>query len=524
MGLPVSTIQICSGVRLNPSYEHTLHFDTTEAQLSYFEAKVVKTLASNTYLRKNNSIRVPASYENAQYWSYLFCRNGGKTFFYFITSVEYINDNIVTLNIELDVMQTYMFDYELLPCFVEREHTADDTIGINTLDESLELGKLVVNDRFELNLDEYCILVLSTFNPGTTTEETQDKVLYAKYDGVFSGLGCYAINMGRYIDWGKKLKDFDAWGYSDGIISMWAYPKSLVQLRDNEDWNASTLVKTVANKAEFAYEVNRQNFLNGYTPRNNKLLTYPYNFIYATSNAGSAGVFRYERFTDPVKCKFICAGAISPEGSAVLYPMDYNGTAQNYDEGITLGGFPSCAWNSDTYKLWLAQNQNTHTFAMGSAVLQVAGGVAMAVGSGGLASGVGVGMVASGLSQIGGLMTTQKDQSIQPPQARGGFSNSVNSATGFQTFSIYKKSIDSYHAKIIDDYFDLYGYSTKKVKVPNRNVRENWTYTKTVGCKILTNINTEDSLKIESIYNNGITFWVNGDLLGDYTQNNTVKG
>lgn len=525
MGAYKSTINICKGVKLSPSYEHTIYFVSPAAQVSYFSGKVAWTFSDYTYLRKNWNIKVQATMDEAVGWSYLYFTNGAKTYYYFVTDVQYISDTVVDLTIEMDVMQTYMFDYQLLPCFVEREHTDNDTPGANIIDEGLDLGDLYINDQFKVDLGDCCVMVLSSFNPITTTEETCDRVMYGNFDGVFSGCGVYAIHLNHIVDWGKQLANFDKWGWADGIMNMWMYPRKLVRLREGLEWGDEIKVKTVAGKSEFAHTINRQNFLQGYEPRNKKLLTYPYNFIYCSTNAGNAGVYKYERFTDPLNCYFICTGSISPDGAAVLYPIDYNGAAQNFEEGLTLAGFPSCAWNSDTYKLWLAQNQNTQALAAGTAVLQVAGGIAMAVGSGGLGAGVGVGMVASGLSQIGSLIATNKDQALQPPQSKGAFSNSVNMAAGFQTFTLQKKSVDKQHAEIIDNYFDMYGYAVRQNKIPNTNVRQHWTYTKTVGCKIKADLNTADILKIESIYNNGVTFWTNGDNISDYSlrDENTIK-
>ena len=81
-------------------------------------------------------------------------------------------------------------------------------------------------------------------------------------------------------------------------------------------------------------------------------------------------------------------------------------------------------------------------------------------------------------------------------------------------------SIKSQIARVIDDYFDKYGYACHRVKTPNRKVREHWTYTKTVGCNMVGNAPSDDIAKIRSIYDNGITFWVNGAVVGDYSQSN----
>ena len=40
----------------------------------------------------------------------------------------------------------------------------------------------------------------------------------------------------------------------------------------------------------------RQLTLDGYAPRNNKLLSYPYNFLYVTNNQGNSAIYRWEFF------------------------------------------------------------------------------------------------------------------------------------------------------------------------------------------------------------------------------------
>lgn len=524
MSTPSSIINICSGVRLNNKYEHTIWFDNVTSQLNYFAGKVVKTFSAYSYLRKSWSIKVEATLENAMLWSYLYFNNGGKTYYYFINNVEYVNENMVELHIEMDVMQTYLFNHTLLHSFVEREHASSDIIGENVVEEGLELGELVNRNSSSLLFNDLCVLILSTFNPLTTTQEKTDTVLFASYDGVYSGLGLYAVNMTDAVAWGTKLTQLDSWGKSEGIVAMWMYPKELVTLIGSHSWTDGNVTKQVSKVASVYDAVARpSNLEGGYTPRNKKLLTYPFNMLYVTNNSGGAGVYHYELFGDPTDCNFRVVGSLTPEGVTKLYPLNYKGIQHNYEEGLTLGGFPSCAWNQDVYKLWLAQNQNQQSLNMGMAALKIGGGIVGTLASGGLGLAVSGGAVLSGASDIANLLAQRHDKELQPPQAKGTHSASVNISAGFQGYTFSQKCISIQTARILDDYFDLYGYRTNRVKIPNRNVRENWTYTKTIGCHIYGRFCNEDLTKIENIYNNGITFWKNGDSIGNYSlSNNTL--
>lgn len=525
MSTPQSVIKICSNVRLNHSYEHTIYFGTLAEQRNYFAGKVVKSFSAYTFLRKSWNVKVAATMDEARTWNYLFFTNtGAKTYYYFITNIEYVNDNTVELSLKMDVLQTYHFDYQLLDSFVEREHALYDNIGDNLLDEGLELGEFVVNKKYNMSeLNDLCVLIMTTVEPNNTNADGTTIIAGSNVGRVFSGLGVVAASMDNWSALASKLQELDTLGLSDGIITMWMYPKALVGLASGYSWDDDNVTKRVAsNRTETVQEPIFMNHeIDGYEPKNNKLYTHPYNFLYVTNNDGGCATYHYERFQSG-QCNLNVCGAISPDAQMKLYPLNYNGDAMNYDEGLMGQKFPTCAWNQDAYKLWLAQNQSQQTLSLVSGGLMVAGGViggAMTAGTG-IGAAAGFGTALSGLNQIASTLAQRKDMSVQPPQAKGQHSANVNVAQEYGTFTILQKSIDAYHAEMIDHFFDLYGYKTSLVKQPNRYVRENWTYTKTIGCHIAGNLCTEDLVEIESIYNKGVTFWKNGDSIGDYSLSN----
>lgn len=95
----------------------------------------------------------------------------------------------------------------------------------------------------------------------------------------------------------------------------------------------------------------------------------------------------------------------------------------------------------------------------------------------------------------------------------------VRSTQDFYYFQIHLKE---QYARVIDDYFDLYGYATKRVKTPNISSRPHWNYTKTIGCNVVSvNCNNNDVTAIKNIFDNGITFWKNADEIGNYSLDNS---
>ena len=83
-------------------------------------------------------------------------------------------------------------------------------------------------------------------------------------------------------------------------------------------------------------------------------------------------------------------------------------------------------------------------------------------------------------------------------------------------------SIKAEYARIIDEYFDMYGYKTHRVKIPAENHRVNYWFTKTIDANITGEIPQEDLQIIKDCYNRGVTFWKNPENFKDYAVQNGI--
>ena len=112
------------------------------------------SLTEYTYQRIDKTINVGINAESLYDCNYIMFQNtsfGNKWFYAFITGVEYKGNNCSTISYEMDVMQTWFFDYTIKPCFVEREHILVDEIGANLVEENLELGEYIYDTHLEPN-------------------------------------------------------------------------------------------------------------------------------------------------------------------------------------------------------------------------------------------------------------------------------------------------------------------------------------------------------------------------------------
>ena len=498
---PSTNIRILKDVPLDNTYNNTIYFANATNQYNYFVGLTKHNLIGYTYQRvERGRARVGIKAEALYDCNYMMFQNssfGSKWFYAFITSVEYVNNAVSEITFEIDVMQTWAFDYTLKECFVEREHSVTDKIGENLVPEKLELGEYVTSEMSsDSQLRDYKIVIAAT------VEEDGYKVTGGHYAGIYSGL--YLNVFDDYNEANEWIEDVTSKGKSDGIVSVFMMP--------------SAFITSVGGNAK-SYEIIKPKKLtniSGYIPKNKKLFTHPYNFLYVSNLEGNSAVFPYEYFATPDTCNFTIAGDFSCNPSVLLYPSKYKGVETNFDEMMCISGFPQCAWNTDAFKAWLAQSSVSSL--LGS---NVVGGVAVSVAAGMGVAGVLPIMGAVALStSIAGTLGQVYEHAIQPRQARGTQGNSSQVALGVKKFMFMHKQITKEYAQIIDDYFSMYGYATHRVKIPNRSSRPYWNFVKTKGCNVVGSLPADDISKICKIYDTGITFWKQGSQVGNYSLNN----
>lgn len=491
---PITNVKVLRGVPLDSSYTDTLDFSSVSAQSNYFSGKAKHNFTNLAPVRLQNAIRLPVNADALYDCNYIMFQNanfGSKWFYAFITEIKFINVNMSEVSFNIDVIQTWWFDITLKPSYIEREHSVKDSVGDNLVLESVELGEYV-NETADTTdfFDSYVGVIATAYDPDGTPG--------GYVGGMFSGLK-YVPALINNDDQVQQLLDFlesavEA-NKADSITSTFIMP-----------FDFYTTDTTPALKR---FDVTkRQTRIGSYTPKNKKLLTYPYNFLMVSTSDGGSHQYRYEYFQGSVAGFVLeCAMGCNPE--IVLEPIAYNNQQFNIDESLALSGFPQFGFAIDTFRAWLAQNSNSTYISAATSILGIIGGAATANP-----------MAIAG--DVIGLTSTVNNvvmASFKADQARGAQGSSTLVGTREKNFYFYNRHIREDYAKIIDDYFSMYGYATHTTKVPNINSRPSWNYVKTHDAKIVGSVPFEDIERIKTAFNDGITFW-HGDYVGDYTRNN----
>ena len=113
------------------SKEDTPYFASVVEQKNYFETKKVITISDATYyppmyrnkIRLETTVFNPLSGKAVNYLS-LYNVANGHNFYYFIKDIIYINESLFEIEIEMDTIQTYMFDIRVSSAIIERKSIA----------------------------------------------------------------------------------------------------------------------------------------------------------------------------------------------------------------------------------------------------------------------------------------------------------------------------------------------------------------------------------------------------------------
>lgn len=325
----------------------------------------------------------------------------------------------------------------------------------------------------------------------------------------FSWLGT-AYNCSNITEVANILQGFASRSASDAVYNVYMVPNAIINDTDQTlEYSGQTSPVTLTTS------FTKINNVNGYVPRNNKLLTFPYQYLLISNNNGSSNILHFERFSGST-CNFNIKGVPVVGGSVKLTPSNYDGV-DNQENGLIGGKFPTLNWSKDEYTNWLTQNSVNIGLGVASGALTIVGGLASANPIGG------VGGMIGGSMQIANVVGSIYEHSLQPNSAKGNVNGGdINVCDNKNGFYFYKMSIKAEYARIIDDYFSMFGYKTNRVKVPNITGRSKWNYVKTIDCNFDGDIPDSDLMIIRTMFNNGVTLWHDPSKIYDYSQTNSI--
>lgn len=571
-------VLLFDNVPFTKDYQHTRWFNTSTEQTNFFNGLNPKeNIIDGRHIKiLDGKFKILGGADYKDYFNYCIIENietgktGQRKYFCFVTNVDYINTGTMEIEFEVDVLQTYRFDMEFKPSFVERQHSSPTQIleDLNVGSDYITRESLILRKEID---QEFHTLVVTT----TQTIHTSDtyKTIGDVSQGVASPLinylflipksGSGVISVNDIELYGgahtkatilKKLFNaFQSESSANAIVSInyipfFPYPTTIsgrsVTITGGDyaitEWDDGTeegKFKTIISASSQSYPQpitfdlgNIQTLLANAGMPVGKLRQAPYSLITLYDGLGNHFEIKPELISTPDLV--IQAGVTFGSVPRVAYWItNYKGTIQT----SVLHSTP----NIDVEIL----NDHTATYMQGrrnadrvASVQSAVGGIAQ-VGMGAVMAGVsasigaplgiasGVGMIAGGVqngyfgqSQI--LAKHEDIDNIPPSLLNQAGGTTVNIAYDMFYAHLEIRTVRDDIKDQVDSYFKQFGYATQKMLLPNLRTKTRYNFVKTIGANIVGSIPQNYLVQLRNIFDQGITLWHVNDMYNYSLANN----
>lgn len=539
---PTSNIYIGT-VPFDNSYRHIRYIPNRQEQAEHFKSLCPEGLRRDdyTYQRMDNSVVVPFNAETLYGYNYVMFQNenyGDRWFYAFVNDIEYVNPSSSRLRLELDIMQTWFPDCTVKPCMVEREHVNNDNVGAHIKDEGLDPGELICTHAV-LDNDGYELVVVAAACVEPLADGTYVNTVGDTYMGMYSGTSLSAfLTLDQFKQFMGALSSN---GQQDAVSAVYMVPRFVIPELVRKDngygyWVGGNST-TPRERKDYALGYTT---LDGYTPKNNKMYTFPYEYVELTNFTGQTQQYRMEFWGNNGTCSFEKSGGVDINSRLTYTPINYNGVNRYLEGCLQMDAYPTCNWVYQSFANEWGASQvagiETKTGSGGQA-FSIPGfnSMQLPLMQAGVSAGTNIFQSATNLDPVGlaanfvggvqemtnAYAALSKSMHV-PNTVRSG----TNSTTALVNLGSYTMGLRKYTcryemAKQIDDFFSAYGYTVAETKRPNITGRQSWNYVKTNGASIVGKVPSRVLSTIAQMLDKGITFWHTDDV-GNYSLPNGI--
>ena len=508
--MPSTVFRFYSGVPLDMGYQNHVYATSPSGYSGALSTYLTQTASNQSYHRIGSPIEVNLSFAVLSPCNYVAIQNPGERIYYgFVTDVTYISPANTQVTYTIDVIGTYLNQgyVSLGSSYVERCHSSTDNVGDNTVPEDDVTAETLCNSVTSSDLYENgsYIVVSAAYDLNEYHADTWGEMI----NGIYQGANLYKYATSEYTTLNEDLTHAADDNQLESILSIFMFPVKYYPAV-NSDLPLLGSVQ-VPNNTTHA--------LDGYTPVNKKLYTYPYRYLEVDNSENASLKFHYELFDNPSQIAFTLQACVTPTPVIGCNAAGY-GESNRFAtaNSLMMESFPVCSFVVDSYRAWYAMNKNAY---LGQNLSGLVGTWASAV----------TGNVIPAVASAGQFATSLLAQNVSFSDKEKYLSNTVKGAatsdleyaTGQKEFYFREMCWRSEMLRIKDHYFTMYGYQQNRVATPPRHNRAKCTYVKTVGCNVSGSAPADAIEEIKQIHDRGITYWSSFANFFDYT-NNTPLG
>lgn len=366
--------------RIDPTLTHIWAFRSPSERYTWLNRKASLEFTANKYWRVGNPIKIPISYETSFEYDYIRIINDAGTqqqreWYAFISARAYVSPSVTLLTLDVDYIQTFYFNGQVpfwdASGFIVKATGSSSLVPLPGTASDYPVPQSQTDTFiYQDQQGDYAFIFYSTINPSTISGSPQYQGMVS--DGVYSAACPYIVGLaGGAIGAGAILNNivaqFNEYGYTEAISAIYAVPSEYI--------NSAYLDGQIH---AFDNATINGRFITIQKPTKNGqydhiLSDYDYSYIVVNNGQGETEVYHFYEFNgNPQFALTISVTGGCPTLFCWPNNLKYNALDGPRQRGMKITQAISCVFLNDSYKIWLAQTQNSRAAALEGANLAIA--------------------------------------------------------------------------------------------------------------------------------------------------------
>lgn len=361
--------------RADPTFSNIWAFQNSNERTSFFTNKAHIRFQNQKYWRVGNTIKVPIRYEVALQYDYCIIDNdstdaqNAMRWYCFIDAKAYISPEVTLLTLSVDWIQTYYFlsgvPFWQYSGFITRATSHSLPPDGTPSDYPVPQTRCV---SFTQETGTYAVVMYASISPANAiagdlnyTSAIIDNVAMSSPPYILKG--STAANLIQTLT--QTIDGYNNNGMTDAITGMYLIPVSYLPANIGTDvwvngWSVTLPTRTIT-----------------ITPPSSQveygdiLSLYNYTSLIVNNGQGETESFSFNEFNGSPQFQLVAA---LTGGSPTLFckpaNLKYNQNDAN-ERIIKVTQAPAIGWLNDSYKIWLAQTQNSRAASIAGAELAI---------------------------------------------------------------------------------------------------------------------------------------------------------
>lgn len=369
--------------RIDPTYTNIWAFATSIERDTYLQAKPSLTLQNQKYWRVGEPIKIPIRYETSFEYDYIRISNDtqdetlARNWYCFIVARAYISPSVTLLTLAVDYIQTFYFTsgqpFWKVNAFIEHSTFSDTLPPVGTPPDYPVPNISAISEIHNDASEGYAAILYASIAPNHASSSTP-QYTSAIIDGVPMAAPPYVLYSSTpatlLSTLASTVNNYNTYGWTDTISGIYLVPAGYIAAAGKTgNWVAGSTADLFIAKTVALTVPDYSTALGEY---NDLIVQYGYFNFVINNGQGETAAYNFNEFNGaPSFALYLSVSSGSP--CLMCFPQNLKYKSEDWrDHMIKITQAPSLGWLNDSYKIWLAQTQNSRAAAIDGANLAIA--------------------------------------------------------------------------------------------------------------------------------------------------------